>query len=72
MEDDAEVAPDAVLPPYSRWGGRPARLLGSLPECYAQLAKDAALSYYACFGPNPPPAQPQPLASPLPPLPPPQ
>jgi dynactin-5 len=44
--DDAVVPADTVLPPFTCWGGNPARLIKSIPESFARTQEWKAENLY--------------------------
>lgn len=51
--DDSIVSPDAVLAPFSVYGGKPAVFLGELCEQASYILKWKAQDYYRSFIPHP-------------------
>ncbi|EPQ29998.1 uncharacterized protein PFL1_02671 [Pseudozyma flocculosa PF-1] len=49
--DNSVVAPNTVIPPYSIYGGSPAKLVGELPEMFLESCEAKRKDYYQRFKP---------------------
>lgn len=52
IEDNTILAPETVVPPFSRYGGSPGSYIGDLPECQADIMVDFTRGYYHHFQPQ--------------------
>lgn len=53
IEDNTVLAPETVVPTFSRYGGSPAHRVGDLPENTQDIMSDFTKSYYNHFVPFP-------------------
>lgn len=51
IEDNTVLAPETVVPPFTRYGGSPGMHVGDVPECQVDLMIDFTRSYYQHFQP---------------------
>lgn len=49
IEDNTVLAPETVVPPFSRYGGSPGVQVGTLPEVQPDIMVDYTRSYYQHF-----------------------
>lgn len=52
IEDNTILAPDTVVPSFTRYGGSPAQHVGDVPECQMDLMVDYTRNYYQHFVPT--------------------
>jgi dynactin-5 len=53
VEEGSVLAPGTVVPPFTIFGGTPAVQKGQLPECFQEMQKEASLTNYSTFLPQP-------------------
>lgn len=51
IEDNTVLAPDTVVPPFTRYGGNPGVQIDDVPECQQDIMVDFTRSYYQHFVP---------------------
>ncbi|KAL6050313.1 Dynactin subunit 5 [Balamuthia mandrillaris] len=51
IKEGSVLAPDTVVPPFTVYGGNPARFIEKLPECFQQMQQEIATANYNCFIP---------------------